>query len=213
MQVSDSIRIGNTAEADYDVDTWNTDVYASVKVNVTGDFNEKNLPVRNSSDFKELVVSSNTETCQTYGEEDGITHISGSSDCIDFNYVWYSGKLWRITAIYPDGTMKMITDDTVTSISYGEDVNFYTDENTTSYAYQWLNEDFLDTLYNYENIIVIDASWNATNSKATATLAVSTKLPETTMITASVGLLNSYEYYKSYENTSNSNGYLNIGYY
>lgn len=68
MQVSDSIRIGNTAEADYDVDTWNTDVYASVKVNVTGDFNEKNLPVRNSSDFKELVVSNNTETCPTYVE-------------------------------------------------------------------------------------------------------------------------------------------------
>ena len=158
MWVSDSIRIGNTTDADYDVDTWNTDVYASIKVNVTGDFNEKNLPVRNSSDFKELVISSNTETCPTYVEEDGITYISGTADCIDFNYVWYSGKLWRITAIYPDGTMKMITDDNITTISYGSNVNFYTDPSNSSYMYQWLNEDFLDTLYNYENIIVTDAS-------------------------------------------------------
>ena len=216
MWVSDSIRIGNTAEADYDVDTWNTDVYASVKVNVTGDFNEKNLPVRNSSDFKELVVSNNTETCPTYVEEDGITYISGSSDCIDFNYVWYSGKLWRITAIYPNGTMKMITDDVITTISYGEDVNFYTDEGNSSYMYQWLNEDFLDTLVNSENIIVTDARWNATQTNSSIT-----KPSETTLVTAPVGLLNSYEYYKSYENSRSSNGYgysygngyLNIGYF
>ena len=74
--------------------------------------------------------------------------------------------------------------------------------------YQWLNEDFLDTLYNYENIIVTDASWNATQ-----TSSVRTKPAETTMVTAPVGLLNSYEYYKSYQNTSSSDGYLYIGYY
>ena len=212
MWISDSIRIGNTAEADYDVDTWNNEVYASIKVNATGDFEEKELPSF-AADFKELVISSNTETCATYVEEDGITYISGTKDCIDFNYVWYSGKLWRITAIYPDGTMKMITDDNITTIVYGSDVNFYTDASNSSYIYQWLNEDFLDTLYNYENIIVTDASWNVTNSNASSTSDISTKLPETTMVTAPVGLLNSYEYYKSYENTSNSNGYLNIGYY
>ena len=156
------------------------------------------------------IISNQADSCQTYVEEDGITYISGSSDCIDFNYVWYSGKLWRITAIYPDGTMKMITDDAITTIVYGENVNFYIDDSNKSWIYQWLNEDFLSTLYNYKNIIVTDASWNATNSNEAD---VSTKLPETTMVTAPVGLLNSYEYYKSYQNVSNSNGYLNIGYY
>ena len=156
------------------------------------------------------IISNQTDSCQIYVEEDGITYISGSSDCIDFNYVWYSGKLWRITAIYPDGTMKMITDDAITTIVYGENVNFYIDDSNKSWIYQWLNEDFLSTLYNYENIIVTNAIWNATNSNEAG---VSTKLPETTMVTAPVGLLNSYEYYKSYQNVSNSNGYLNIGYY
>ena len=159
-----------------------------------------------------ILSSINSSPDQVSVVEDGITYISGTADNIDFNYVWYSGKLWRITAIYPDGTMKMITDDAITTIAYGEDVNFYTDASTSSYIYQWLNEDFLSTLYNYENIIVTDASWNATNSNASTVSDVSTKLPETTMVTAPVGLLNSYEYYKSYQNTSSSNGYLNIGY-
>ena len=64
-------------------------------------------------------VNNPTGSCKTKVEEDGITYISGTSTCINFNYVWYSGKLWRITAINPDGTMKMITDDAITTISYG----------------------------------------------------------------------------------------------
>ena len=172
---------------------------------------ELGVPVKNA-----IVTSVNNPTntsCKTKVEEDGIIYISGTKDCIDFNYVWYSGKLWRITAIYPDGTMKMITDGLITSIAYGEDNKFYTDENTTSYMYQWLNQEFLPTLYNYENIIVEDAVWNASPGNGT----ISTKLPvtgqEEVLVNASVGLLNSYEYYKSYQNTSYGSGYLNIGYY
>ena len=166
---------------------------------------ELGVPIKNA--ILNSVNNPTTTSCETYIEEDGITYISGSQDCIDFNYVWYSGKLWRITAIYPDGTMKMITDDVITTIDYGSNVNFYTDPSNSSYMYQWLNEDFLSTLYNYENIIVTDASWNAAQ-----TSSVSTKPSETTLVTAPVGLLNSYEYYKSYENTSYNNGYLNIHY-
>ena len=157
------------------------------------------------------IESHTTDTCNPIVEEDEIIYFSGTNDCVNFNYVWYSGKLWRITAIYPDGTMKMITDGMITSIAYGS--KFYTDENTTSYMYQWLNQEFLPTLYNYENIIVEDAVWNASPGNET----ISSKLPvsgqEEVLVNASVGLLNSYEYYKSYQNTSSSNGYLNIGYY
>ena len=166
---------------------------------------ELRTPIKNA--ILNSVNNPDDSSCKTYVEEDGITYISGTKNCIDFNYVWYSGKLWRITAIYPDGTMKMITDDVITTIDYGSNVNFYTDASTSSYMYQWLNEDFLSTLYNYENIIVTDASWNAAQ-----TSSVSTKPSETTLVTAPVGLLNSYEYYKSYENTSYNNGYLNIHY-
>ena len=170
--------------------------------------------------FMNNLKSRQTDTCKTYIEEDGITYVSGTSTCINFNYVWYSGKLWRITAINPDGTLKMITDDVITTISYNPDgdVNFYDiskKDDTTytgSYIYQWLIEDFLDTLYNYENIIVEDSTWNITTNNSD----ISTKLSETTLINNStigkntpVGLLNSYEYYLSYKNTSYGFGYLN----
>ena len=173
--------------------------------------------------IRNVIKSKQTSTCKTYVDEDGITYVSGTKDCINFNYVWYSGKLWRITAINKDGTMKMITDDPITAISYNPDgdVNFYDVSKkdyttyTGSYMYQFLNEDFLDTLYNYQNIIVEDSTWNITTSSSK-----NTKLPETTLINSStigkntpVGLLNSYEYYLSYKNTSDSSGYLYNGYF
>ena len=186
------------------------------------------VPVKNA--IIESVNNPSDTSCKTKVEEDGITYISGTKDCINFNYVWYSGKLWRITAINPDGTMKMITDDAITNISYGSDVNFYDISKkddasyTGSYMYQWLNEDFLDTLYNHENIIVEDSTWNITSSNAGSWNYISIKLPETNLINNStigkntpVGLLNSYEYYMSYKNSGltygYTQGYLNIGYY
>src|SRR5574344_886292 len=104
MWISIDIRIGNV-DQDYTSDEWD-DVYASIKVNVTGDFNEKYI-INNSTDFKNMLLEYKTNTII---QEDNIVYISGSATDINFNYVWYSGKLWRITAIYPDGTMKMITD-------------------------------------------------------------------------------------------------------
>ena len=207
MWISNDTIIGNVNQ-DYTMEEWN-DVYASIKVNVSGDFNEKVLEVKNSTDFKKMLLSDKKNTII---QSDNIVYISGSKTDVDYNYVWYSGKLWRITAIYPDGTMKMITDDAITTISYGSNVNFYTDNENKSYIYQWLNEDFLDTLYNYENIIVTDSKWNSLTTED-----ISTKITEgasgVTTTTAPVGLLNSYEYYMSYKNTSDSSGYLNIGYY
>ena len=78
--------------------------------------------------------------------------------------------------------------------------------------YQWLNEDFKDTLHNYENIIDENSTWNATMTTST------TKPAETTMVTSPIGSLNTYEYVKSYEklgtnSSAYGNGYLNIGYW
>ena len=192
--------------------------------------NTKAVTINNA--IKMSIANNVTSTCNNLTvEEDGITYLSGSQDCINFNYVWYSGKLWRITAINQDGSLKMITDDAITTISYNPQskVNFYDiskkDDTsyTGSYMYQFLNEDFLDTLYNYQNIIVEDSTWNTTNSNASSKDDISTKLPETTLINnstigknTSVGLLNSYEYYLSYKNSGSTSdyaqGYLNIGY-
>ncbi len=137
------------------------------------------------------------------------TYLSGTNDQINFNYVWYSGKLWRITAINPDNTIKMITQDAITAITWNINTTY-----KGSWIYQWLNEDFLDTLESQENIIVQDAKWYATADSCSTSAK-----PTGATIDGKVGLLNAYEYYQSYKNlgsvdddTAYGSGYLNIGY-
>ena len=130
--------------------------------------------------------------------EDNVTYLSGSSTDVNYNYVWYSGKLWRIVILYNDGTMKLVTEDPVTSIVWGANSNY-----ETSWVREWLNNEFIDTLYNYQNIIETNYSWNATPM-----VEVGTPIPKTTMINDPVGLLNIYEFYKAYQNDNSKTGYL-----
>ena len=112
------------------------------------------------------------------------------------NYVWYSGKLWRIVAIYPDGKMKLVTENAMTTISYGETVTF-----ANSYVDQWLTEEFLPTLYNNKNIVVQNAQWNAKqNLDEVNPYSISNR---NDISNRPVGLLNAYEYF----NTITSGGW------
>lgn len=165
------------------------------------------------SKFKEVLE---TRPNSYMEDNDGTIYISGkkddynvsTKDDIDFNYVWYSGKLWRITSINSDGTMKLITEDSITAIAWENTATY-----ETSWIREWLNQEFLPTLNNYENIIVTNNKWNAT-----MTTNYTSTPSKTTIITDSVGMLNAYEYYKSYQKlgtdeASYGAGYLNIGYY
>ena len=194
--------------------------YYNIKIMVVAEEGQKPGSEKVLAAITAKEADTNVQCSNITYEEDGITYLSGSNDCVDMNYVWYSGKLWRITAIYPDGAMKLVTQNNITSIAFNASgqVNFYTDANTTSYMYQWLNEDFYDTLYNSNQLIDTSKQWNATMPENTT---ISTKPLETNMVTANVGLLNNYEFYNSYRcissatctGTSYSTGYLNIGYY
>ncbi len=200
MWIGFETRIGNTKEGnDYTMDEWN-DVYASVKVSVNGDFEEKKLPIKLIDMVKKDISKENSIT-----DTDGTIYLSGSNDTINFNYVWYSGKLWRIVAINPDGTIKLVTQDEITAITWNSDTTY-----KNSWIYQWLNEDFKETLYNYENIIVQNADWNATAAENSTPVR-----PDSngTIVNGDVGLLNAYEYSQAYKNASTSTNYLNIGYY
>ncbi len=177
---------------------------------------------------KVLAASVKTGTCAnktTVADTDDfgnpMTYISGTKTCIDFNYVWYSGKMWRIVAIYNDGSMKLVTNNNITSIAYNypdTETWFYkTDTGAKSYMYQWLNEDFLDTLYDPNGTIIkTNALWNYTideTSTAIKPSSITANNQQTT--TAPVGLLSMYEYQKAYanNNATTSTNYLNIGYY
>ena len=168
---------------------------------ITVDLYQEGYDISDASyKLKKVINDKETkDSCITYVEDtDGTIYMSGSNTgacAVDYNYVWYSGKMWRITAIYPDGRLKMITEDIITSIDGYENSTY-----EGSWLYQWLNEDFLNTLYD-PNKTIIDREnsyWNSSDS-----------VP----VYGVVGSLNEYEYQQSYKNTSHASyedGYLNI---
>ena len=208
--IDESVKIGNN-DQDYTTSEWNN-LFASVKVNVTGDFSEKKIPVQIGDKLSAAILANITDD-NSDKDSDNVTYISGCSDeaatdndCTDankinFNFVWYSGKLWRIVAIYPDGAMKLVTENPITAIYWGSNTTY-----EGSWVYQWLNEDFNDTLVNKDKTIDTSKQWNATQTSTT------TKPAETTMVGGNVGLLNAYEYRESYKKANNQygKGYLNI---
>ena len=228
--ISDVISVGNTS-SDYTLSEW-SNLFASIKIRVIGDYAEKeadeplfigSVRVLNSIEEKKnnnvcnpsFVDNMSTPT----DNSDDIVYFSGTNECVNNNYVWYSGKMWRITAIYPDGAMKLVTNNNMTSISfhqYGQ-FYFYNNNSLKSYAYQWLNEDFYSTLYQPEKIIDTTKQWNQTNSNSSS---YENRLSNTSMVNSNVGLLNSYEYYNSFRcinsvNCSGTNydtGYLKNNY-
>lgn len=95
-----------------------------------------------------------------------IYYKNNDEECLK-NYVWYSGKLWRIVAIYPDGKMKLVTENNMTAIAWNA-ANNTNYEN--SYIDQWLTREFLPTLYDPDNKIIVpamEAEWNIQMTTAT----------------------------------------------
>ena len=143
------------------------------------------------------------DTCGTY--DDGVdTFFVGQ--CAN-NYLWYSGKLWRIVLKNNEtGAVKMVTDNAITTIPYHSD-NQTSFEN--SYADQWLNQEFLPTLHDYQNYLVENSTWDATVDSSDTPIRPN----GTTIVKRTVGLLNAYEYFTTYNHSEGKatmeTGYLN----
>ena len=155
-----------------------------------------------------LFVSENLgENCATY--DDGVdTFLVGK--CSQ-NYVWYSGKLWRVVLKNNStGVVKMVTDGAITTIAYNASGNS-TFEN--SYMDQWLSQEFLPTLHDYQDYLVTNSIWNATTDGSSAPV----RPAGTTTVERTVGLLNVYEYYMTYAQSgglaTSSTTYLKNGVY
>ena len=179
-------------------------------VQVGLDYNDLSLP-SNGHLFEEVstlasdVVIENLSSGSTF--DDGTdTFITGEDPN---NYIWYSGKLWRAVSVNNEAkTTKLVTQWNISTTTYNpsNQTNF-----EGSYMEDWLNDTtvdgFLGNLRDYENFIVTDAKWDATLDATS--LGSITRPNGTTTVTASVGLLNMYEYQSS--NNGKTNGYLNNG--
>ena len=151
---------------------------------------------------KELVYSN--DSCKTDGTTyqymDGC-YIKGNPNN---NYIWYSGFLWRIMGINADGTVRLITEENVTTIPWGASDTAQNWDG--SYAKDWLNNYFYSRLKG--NNIIEEETWcsETTTSNSSARTTCSNNLSTET---AKVGLISLDEYYLS----GGSGSYLNIGQY
>lgn len=124
-------------------------------------------------------------------QDDEMYYFKGN---VDNNYVSYSGILWRIIRINEDKTITLISEDDLTSMVFGYEIDGFKD----SYVYQWLNDTFYKNLYQADNYVIktsycVDAVKDDKN--------INCKKKET----SSVGMLSVYEYLRA----SGSKGYLN----
>ncbi|MBR3661212.1 MAG: hypothetical protein IKN63_04885 [Bacilli bacterium] len=167
-------------------------------------------------------------TKKDYNNEN-IYYLSGDENKINFNYVSYSDHLWRIVGIYSDGTMKLVTADTLEDMAFDTNnkVDFYSANLDKSEIYRYLNETFLNTLDNYQKKLVMDGSklWDATNRKKSDIMEDDSLNQEDMKIVydtnqimistsdAAVGLLNSYEYDLTGEYLNNNKPWWTINHY
>ena len=134
---------------------------------------------------------------------DGTRYVRGET--IDNNYVWYSGKMWRIVALNSNGTVKLVTQNNMTAIAWA--VASRTDY-SQSQARSWLNNEFSATI---NTDLIIDSEWDYTTYESFPT----SKLTMTNTATDKVGLLSVYDYMMTggTTNSSTSETFLNNGYY
>ena len=127
------------------------------------------------------------------------------------NYIWYSGKLWRAVSVNnEEKTVKLVTQWNISAIDYSSGNTAF----EGSHMEEWLNDTsvdgFLGNLRDYDNFIITDAKWNATED-AKDLGSIERPSDNGTIVTDAVGLLNMYEYQSSYHGTTYINGYLNNG--
>lgn len=104
------------------------------------------------------------------------------------NYVWYSGKMWRVVKYNTnDRTIKLVTDDNISLVTYNSTSNG--NEYINSNIYNWLNNSFLPTIRNREQYLT-KVEWNYSNVDST----VSEQITGGNKVESYIGLLNNYEY-------------------
>ena len=117
-------------------------------------------------------------------EDSEQTFVTGSNPN---NYIWYSGKLWRVVSIDPsDNSVKLVTQWNISAIPYDNDSSAF----EGSHMEQWLNDTtvdgFLGNLRNPEAFIKMNSEWYDQETDGTVR-------PTGTPTIDAVGLLNYYE--------------------
>ena len=192
------VRVANTTRGEISIE---------LGVSVGLDYNDLELPENGhllrkitSTGTVSEVIEDDIMNRLNYEDEEQ-TFVTGSNP---YNYIWYSGKLWRVVSIDPsDHSAKLVTQWNISAISYDNDSSAF----EGSYMEMWLNDTtvdgFLGNLREPEKFIKMDSKWNASQ------MSDASKPPSNEeggiIVESLVGLLNVYEY----NMTGYGNGYLN----
>ena len=145
-------------------------------------------------------ISMEFEDSLTAADADGTRFFHGQ---VDNNYVWYSGKLWRIVSIDSEGQIKLITANSMAGVGYNYNQTSY----SNSQVRNWLKNEFLPTI---NQDLIIETTWDHTVYASFPTQ----KLSSSNVVTDKVGLLTVYEYMMTggTESQSTSNTFLGTSY-
>jgi len=130
------------------------------------------------------------------------------------NYIWYNGFMWRIMGINEDKTVRLITNESVTSIPYGSEGSGETYAKNDGDINDWLNDYFYNKLNNTKSIIKSPEIGKyyfcsqTTNNIPFSKMSARTTCSEESIVTSKIGLLTYDEYKLANAETS----YLYIGY-
>ena len=154
-------------------------------------YNEFNV-IKNDNRLLDVLVNNNNITYSGDGlyQIDDLYYYRGINVN---NYVYYSGRLFRIVSI--TDTIKLISDDIDTSLVWGYDSNYQ-----DSYVNKWLNDNYYNS-FNEDNEIIM-SSW-CNNSIDINNYSCDDSINE------NIGLLTVSEYIRAL----GSDSYLNINKY
>ena len=176
--------------------TTSSSVTITLGVSVGLDYNDLSLPenghlLRNiiSTGTVSEVIEDDIMNRLNYNDTEQ-TFVTGSNP---YNYIWYSGKLWRVVSIdTSDNSVKLVTQWSMSAVPYDNDSSAF----AGSYMESWLNDTTVDGfLYNLrspESFIKMDSEWNA--SQMSDTSKPPSEEEGGTVVEDAVGLLNVYEY-------------------
>ncbi len=191
--------------------TTNSSVTINLGVSVGLDYNDLELPDNGhllrkitSIGIVKEVIEDDIMNRLNYEDEEQ-TFVTGSNPN---NYIWYSGKLWRVVSIdTSDNSVKLVTQWNISAVPYDNDSSAFEE----SYMKSWLNDTtvdgFLGNLREPEKFIKMNSKWNA--SQMSDTSKPPSENEGGTIVEDVVGLLNIYEYSTSYRGINASKGYLN----
>ncbi|MCI9233540.1 MAG: DUF5011 domain-containing protein, partial [Bacilli bacterium] len=196
--------LGATAEDNLDefVDvkvSYNIDTYKVGSYTVTYTATDKKGNKATATRTVNVVLAT---TSDIFREENGC---SETGECYNTketdNYIWYSGHLWRVIKINEDNTVKLVTEEGIAGLSYGDGTSSVF---KGSYAEKWLNTNFYNSLSNASNIVVES---DYCNSRLTSLTDVRYTCPTKNIVKEKVALLTMDEY----NILGGQQGFLNTG--